>query len=280
MGGIYETNINYPVRFVPDSLSSSQQVVKANVVFNARGSGWELLKRSLAYKFNPLELPLSAVEGRSVIPSKEFMSFITPDLGRLSFNHMVTDSVSLINKRIIQKKVFLTVNTKKLKLKSPYRISGKVYLEPDFITVKGPASQVLKLPDTLNLLSGRVIEKGLDTLLDLKKVLPTGVRSDYNKAHLIFEVASFAKKKRLIEAVLVDFPDSVARDLDVPTFKMEYYVQEENVSVEGKAKYKIILDYNMRDSISGTLVPVLVDYPDYIRDYTVSPSVFSLKHGQ
>ncbi len=280
MGGIYETNINYPVRFVPDSLSSAQHVVKANVIFNARGSGWELLKRNLVYKFDPLELPLSAVEGREIIPAKEFMSFIMPDLGRLVFNYMVTDSVALVSKKMIQKKIFLTVDPQKLKLKSPYRISGKVYLDPDYITVKGPASQVLKLPDTLNLLEGKAIHKGLDTLLELKKILPSGVKTDYNKAHLIFEVASFAKKKRLIQAVLVDFPDAVVRDLNIPAFKVEYYVQEEHISVENKAKYKIILNYNMRDSVSGNLVPVLVDFPDYIRDYTVSPSVFSLKHVQ
>jgi hypothetical protein len=280
MGGKYETNIAYPVRFVPDSASSGHELIKTKVVFNANGSGWELLKRSVAYRFNPIELPASFLKGREVIPSTELLEYITPSLGRLSFNRMVTDSLYLLTKSVIQKKVFLSVNPDQLNFKSSYRIRGKVYLEPDYITVIGPSSMVLNIPDTLNLLRNTEIKQGVDTLLDLRKILPSGVKTDYNRAHLIFEVATFAKKKRLIRADLVDFPDSLVRQFNDIDFELEYYVQEENVSVDSKAKYKIILDYNMRDSVAATLVPVLVDFPDYVRDYTVSPPVFSLKHAK
>jgi hypothetical protein len=207
--GRYETHIAYPVRFVPDSASSTQEQVNTKVVFEANGSGWELLKRSVAYRFNPLEVPKSVLKGREIIPSGELLEYIKPHLGRLSFNRMVTDSLYLLTKSVIQKKVFLSVNPDRLNFKSPYRIRGKVYLEPDYITVKGPSSMVLNLPDTLNLLGNTEIKRGVDTLLDLRKILPVGVKTDYNRAHLIFEVATFAKKKRLIHADLVDFPDSL-----------------------------------------------------------------------
>jgi hypothetical protein len=107
-----------------------------------------------------------------------------------------------------------------------------------------------------------------------------GIKVDYNKAHLIFEVAPFRKEEHMIDATLVDFPDSILKSLDTPRFKMEYYVLEENHSVESQSQFKIILDYNMLDTLSGSMVPVLVDFPDYIRDYTVSPPVYTLKHAK
>ncbi len=280
MGGNYETTLSYPVRFVPDSISAAQSVIRTNVEFSAKGSGWELLKRNLIFKYYPLVLPMSFVKGREAIPATEFLSFITPSIGRLSFRHLVTDSVELAIKNFVQKKVFLNVDPSKLTLKSPYRLRGKVYLEPEYITVTGSSSMVLKLPDTLNLLMGKTIDKGLDTLLDLTKLFSAGIKVDYNKAHLIFEVAPFVKRERMIEATLVDFPYSVLSTVGTPSFKMEYYVLEDNLSVENKANFKIILDYNMLDTASGSMVPVLVDFPDYIRDYTVSPPLFKLGHAK
>jgi len=278
MGGQYKTNINYPVRFVPDSNSSDQHLIKADIVFCANGSGWELLKRNLAYKLNPLELPISFVGGRDVFPSTKLLSYITPDLGRLTFRYLVTDSVHVVSKTILQKKVYLSLNQASLKIKSPFLISGKVYLEPYYITVTGVSSAVLSLPDTLNLLMGENINSSLDTLLDLRELFSSGIKIDYNKAHLMFDIAPFVKKERIIQAVLVGFPDSLMDASNPPTFKMEYFVAKDNQAVESKAKYKMILDYNMRDTVTGTVVPVLVDFPDYIREYTVSPSLFKLNH--
>ena len=71
MGGEYATDIVYPVHFVPDSTSSSiEKGTKAYVSFNASGTGWELLKRSLFFKFSPAEIPLSTVKGEHIVATR------------------------------------------------------------------------------------------------------------------------------------------------------------------------------------------------------------------
>ena len=80
-----------------------------------------------------------------------------------------------------------------------------------------------------------------------------------------------------MDATLIGFPDSLEEHISPPSFQITFYVQDEYVEIEKKAKYKIILDYNMKDNRTETLVPVLVDYPDYIRDYTITPAVFTVK---
>lgn len=278
MGGQYDTSIYYPVHFVPDSISSTSQIIKTGVVLNVKGSGWEILKRNLSFKFNPLELPVSFAKGKNVVPAKKIKTYISSKLGRLELKSLVTDSVFLVTKATIQKKVFLTLDSSKFKIKTPYRISGKIYLEPDYITVTGLSNVVLKIPDTLFLLKGATLNKSIDTLLKLTEVLPKDVKSDYRKAHLIFDIAPFFKKERNVTASLVGFPENGKEMGVVPVFKVTYFVEEDNIVVESKAKYKVILNYNMRDSITKTLVPVLVDFPDYIRDYKVTPALISLKH--
>jgi hypothetical protein len=280
MGGQYETNISYPVHFVPDSISSSSSIVKTEIVLNVKGSGWELLKRNLAFKFNPLELPISLTKGKGVVPIKKIKTFVGPHLGKLELKGFVADSVFLESKKVVQKKVYLRVDSSKFKIKEPYRISGKVYLEPDYITISGLSAAVLKVPDTLSLLQGARLYKSVDTLVRLSDELPKDVKSDYYKAHLIFELAPFFKKERQVQATLIGFPADAKERISIPVFTIKYFVEEDNILVESKAKYKVLLDYNMRDSIAKTLVPVLVDFPDYIRDYTVSPALLHLKNGR
>jgi hypothetical protein len=281
MGGEFATDINYPVHFVPDSTSSPiEKGSKVSVAFNASGTGWELLKRSLFFKFSPAEIPLSTVQGEHVVPASRLLGYLVPNLGKLKINHLITDSIEVESKVILQKKVFLSLNTEKLKLQPPYRISSKIYLEPDYITVDGPSADILAMPDTLELTIKNKIIKGVDTLLDLKSIISHKLSVDYNEAHLLFDVAPFGKREKTIQATLIGFPDSLEQVLSKPEFKVEYFVQEEYFEIEKKAKYKIILDYNMIDNKTHTLVPVLLDFPDYIRDYTITPAVFSLQHAK
>ncbi len=279
MGGEYATDILYPVHFVPDSTSSPiEKGSKASVSFNASGTGWELLKRSLFFKFSPAEIPLSIVRGEHIVPTSRLLGYLVPNLGKLKINHLITDSIEVETKVILQKKVFLSLNIDKLQILPPYRISSKIYLEPDYITVDGPSADILAMPDTLELIIKNKIVKGVDTLLDLKSVISGKLSVDYNDAHLLFDVAPFGKREKTIYATLIGFPDSLETTISKPEFKVEYYVQEEYFEIEKNAKYKIILDYNMIDTKSQTLVPVLLDFPDYIRDYKITPAVFSLKH--
>jgi hypothetical protein len=281
MGGEYTTDIHYPVHFVPDSTSlSTDKTSKTFVSFNASGTGWELLKRSLFFKFSPAEIPVSSVNGEQIIPTSRLLGYLVPNLGKLKINHLITDSVEVENKVILQKKVFLSLNTDKLKIVSPYRISSKIYLEPDYITVTGPSAEVLKMRDTLQLIIKNKITKGVDTLLDLKSIITGKLNVDYTDAHLLFEVAPFKHREKKISATLIGFPDSLENGKDKPEFSLEYFVQEQYFELEKNARYKIILDYNMIDHTSETLVPVLLDFPDYIRDYKITPAVFSLKHAK
>jgi hypothetical protein len=279
MGGEYTTDILYPVHFVPDSTSSPiEKVGKSAVLFNASGTGWELLKRSLFFKFSPAEVPMSLVKGQHVVPVSRLLGYLVPKMGKLKINDVITDSIQVESKVILQKKIYLSLNTNKLKLQPPYRISSKIYLEPDYITVDGLAKDVLNMPDTLELVIKNKITQGVDTLLDLKSIISNKLSVDYNEAHLLFDVAPFEKREKKIIATLIGFPDSLQRTINKPEFKVEYFVQEEYFEIEKKAKYKIILDYNMIDEKSHTLVPVLLESPDYIEDYKITPAVFSFQH--
>ena len=279
MGSEYASDIRYPVHFVPDSTSTAiDKGTKTSVSFNASGTGWELLKRSLFFKFSPAEIPLSAVEGMHVVPTTRVLAYLVPHLGKLKINHLITDSLEVETKVLLQKKVFLSLNTEKLKLQPPFRISSKIYLEPEYITLDGPSAEILAMPDTLELTIKNKIVKGVDTLLDLKSVISRKLSVDYHEAHLLFDVAPFGKREKTIQATLIGFPDSLQQTIADAEFKVEYFVQEEYFEIEKKAKYKIILDYNMIDHKTNKLVPVLLDFPDYIRDYKITPSVFSLQH--
>lgn len=153
MGSDYETNIRYPVHFVPDSVSSKASIIKTGIQLNVEGSGWEILKRNIAFKFSPLELPLSMTKGKEFMLSKKLTDYILPDLGQLEFKSFVTDSLFLTNQTSIQKKVILSVDPMALLIRPPYRISNKIVLDPDYITVNGRANSILNLPDTLYVFS-------------------------------------------------------------------------------------------------------------------------------
>ncbi len=281
MGGEYTSDITYPVHFVPDSTTSPiEKGSKVFVAFNASGTGWELLKRSLFFKFSPAEIPLSYLQGEHLVPTSRVLGYLVPNLGKLKINHIITDSIEVESKVLLQKKVFLSLSTDKLKLEPPYRISSKIYLEPDYITVDGPSSDIMAMPDTLELTIKDKIIKSVDTLLDLKSIISHKVHLDFQEAHLLFDVAPFGKREKTIQATLIGFPDSLEQTLFKTEFKVEYFVQEEYFEIEKKARYKIILDYNMINSKTHTLVPVLIDFPDYIRDYTITPSVFLMPHAK
>ena len=274
MSSLYSTNVNYPVLVYEDSITNKKDALKTLMVMNVKGTGWEILKRTIMFQTNPVEVKWDLFKYKRKLSSSKAFALLNPTLGNLKLNYLVTDSIVISSDNFVQKKIMLHYSTEQQKMKKGFKISSKVYLEPEYVIVKGSTEVLREISDTLNFYLNAKVTSNVDTSIAVQSLFPKTVVVDEDRAHLIFDIAAYTKKTRNIKATLIDFPEKY-KDLNV-SFAIEYYVQNEDVNSEESAKYKIMLDYNMLNAQKGTIIPVMVDYPEYIKDLTIKPAFYKL----
>ncbi len=274
MGSLYNTNVNYPVLVYEDSITNKKDALKTLMVMNVKGTGWEILKRTIMYQTDPIEVKWELFKYKRKLSSSKAFALLNPHLGNLKLNYLVTDSIVISSDNFVQKKIMLHYSNEQQKMKKGYKISSKVYLEPEYVIVKGSTEVLREISDTLNFYLNTKVMNNVDTSIAVQSLFPKTVVVDEDRAHLIFDIAAYTKKTRSIKATLIDFPEQY-KDLDV-SFSIEYYVQNEDINSEETAKYKIMLDYHMLNAEKGTIIPVMVDYPEYIKDLTIKPAFYKL----
>lgn len=165
----HTATIAYPLELKYDEARYiSVKNLPTQVTLNITGSGWDLLRKSLGFKINPLQISLEKPVETQKIPPATLLPLALAQIGQTKINHVANDTLFLQIEPRKRKKVKLTVNRKQLRFELGYGISSAIKIAPDSAVVEGPQSLIKKLPDTLMLPfpHGRISQR-IKTEIDL-----------------------------------------------------------------------------------------------------------------
>jgi hypothetical protein len=253
----YSTNINYPLTFLYDT-EKYQPVdeLPQAVLLNMSGVGWNLLRKTLRLKVEPLKILLETPDQTHWVAGSTLPSAITDQVSDLQLNYVLTDTLYLNLDVRTTKSFVLAINKDSVRIDEGFRISGDITLTPQMTELRGPSKLINQLPDTLYL---QISESPLDD--NFEEDVPISVdRLDLISRNPPTTEVSFSVKPTQtlsfdIPISLVNFPDNVVL--------VDSVYQVDVTVMEGQAvdqeDFQIVADYtSLSDS---TIYPALLSVP-------------------
>ena len=234
---------------------------------NVTGSGWDLLKQNLTYRRDPITINIDNPLEIKKITGYSIQPMVAEHLqGSISLNFIATDTLNLAIQRILEKKLFVYLDSTTIEVPPSFQIVGPVDWTPDSVLVTGPESFIHAMPDTLMLM----LEAGVSSDYNDNMVL-THVRPDLMKyyppqVNVHFDVAPYVNQNRAITIDLVNFPTDSSAFINPPQIPLEFEINEDSIRLLRDMDFIVIADFNNMNKKDSTIYVELITTPSYVRD--------------
>ncbi len=201
----HTATISFPVDFQYNQATFIPvKALPQNVKLNITGSGWDLLRKSLGFKVVPLLIELERpVETQKISPTA-ILALAATQFSQTKINHVASDTLMLSLEPKKSKKVKLALRRNQLRFELGFGISSPLVILPDSVQVDGPASAILKMPDSILLPfpPGRV-SNNVKEELEIKSPVEESIVVSPNMATVMFEVSELADVKKKIKVIVL-----------------------------------------------------------------------------
>ncbi len=276
----YTGEIYYPVKVeYPKENLIPVKPLPTKIRFNATGSGWVILRKSLHLYATPLVIHPIGIPAKKVFTEEELLPSLSHQLSDIKINFLLSDTLILDFDYIGKKQVALRLDTADLSLADNYRIVTPVYIEPDTITLSGALEEIKKTPNVLYLKLQQKNLKGTfsdDVLLDGFK---PHVSSSVQSVHVGFGAKHFITYTKSFPICLINFPGNASIQ-PKEEVKIDFIVSEDNEETLSNEDLKVCVDYAKLDSGNRTVVPIVVNIPSYVRSYTTTPGAIKVYYAE
>jgi hypothetical protein len=283
LNNTYTTRINYPIEFVFDD----EEVVVVDklpnrVSLDVSGGGWNLLRRTLWFRVNPIQVRLDNPSERKYILGSSLKPLIAEQINEVNLNFILTDTLPINIERKMYKKVAVEVDSASISLGSYHRISSTITVEPDSIEFQGPSSYIESLANFIPI----QIPKQ-DIVQDYKAdvtVRPENASSFIQvfpeNVVVSFEVSSFSLQEKLVKLEKLNFPADSSLYLKRDDVVVTFHVDEKNLERVQDARFKVAVNLRKLNLNDSTLTPVIVQHPDFVFDISIDPPALKVVHEQ
>lgn len=270
----YETTISFPIRY--KDLPNNLIVVKplpSQVDVKIKDKGTLLLNYTFGKEALPIEIDLAKLDyknNEAQITRRTLESDVQKRLITSTIVQDIDPSTILVEVDTLgQKKVPVTFNGD-ISTRLGYMISGPITITPDEVEVYAPASTL----DTIisvstELLELKNIEKSLSREITLNE---DGFKCSPASVVVALNVEEYTEKTLTIpieciglpsDLTLRTFPDQVKITAQVPLSKFKELTESD---------FKIEIDYKEAIDLKESTIPVkLIEKPEWIKNYTISP---------
>jgi hypothetical protein len=258
----YATRISYPVEFVydPEGVVVTEELPR-RVNIDVSGGGWNLLRKTVWVKMNPIRIMLDNPTTQKYITKASLTPIIADQLEEIRLNYVVTDTLFLHIERQESKPVVLRIDSMRLPLEKGYQLTSPIRIEPDSVIFTGPLSFIDTLADTLFVpLSLSKLQTDLNTNIDLNTLVPETADVQPAQVNVRFTVGRFLSDRRLVRIRRVNFPDNNIRMVDslsVVTFR----VAENRLEEVQRTGFYVEADFDTFNPADSTVGLQLVAYP-------------------
>ena len=264
----YTTQINYPVTlaFDRDSLVILRDPPD-EIPINVTGGGWQLLKSTISVKAEPVIIKPDNPVHTQFLTANNLLPIFSNQLKDLNINYIAIDTIVFKIDPYKDRNLRITLDSTSIQLKENFHITSKIFLEPDSVNFRGPASLINQLPDVFMVsLSEKNINSGYNEELSLDLFSRTLIKKNPEVIHISFEVEEFIEQTSTLNVEMVNFPYDSSVYILNSSIEATYNIQRSNQNKIKKEDFLIIADLNDMHAADSTITIEVMDLPNYIND--------------
>jgi len=262
----YSANVNYPIVFVYDTENYQElQELPDEVLLNMSGVGWNLLRKSLGFKVEPLSLRLENPDLTKRIPGSSLPGVITDQVADLQLNYVLTDTLYLNMDRRVKRTIPIDVDRESIRFRDNYLLVGEISTSPATIELTGPESILNNLGDTLYI---SITDNNIDE--DFSEVITI----DINEEDLIQRNPPTAEVSFNVEESVISTINIRLKEVKFPS---NAYLKDTivDISIRGRSSiittlepedFDVIADYSTMLPGDSSILPLIRRYPSSISE--------------
>lgn len=270
----YSAMVDYPVEFVMsrDSIVIMDPLPET-ISIDVSGGGWGLFRNTLWFSVEPIRVQLDNPTDIRFLTRSTLMPIITEHLSDLNVNFLYSDTLSIQIEKKISKTVELLIDSANVNLENNHQIISPVKIEPPKVSIVGPETIINSLQDAYYLSLPRS-EIDDDFREEIKIQLPFEdiMIADPEEVVISFEVDRIEQKSIVIPVELLNFPADSTYSLSDTTVTINYSIQRRMDRTFIMSDFSASLDFNMLEEPDSLIQPLLIYYPEEIRELEMTPS--------
>jgi hypothetical protein len=204
----HTATISFPIEFqFNQSAFIPVRALPQNVLINITGSGWDLLRKSVGFKAQPLMVVLDRPVETKKLPPASMLALASTQFGQLKINHIASDTLMVSIDRRKTKRVRLFAASDRLKFAPGFGLSSEISVSPDSVLLEGPLSVLNQIPDSVQVeLPIESIDDNVNA--DGEIILPVqdAVTINIETASVRFNVARLIEQSKKIKLVVFPSP--------------------------------------------------------------------------
>lgn len=269
----YTTRLEYPIIFEynRDSIVSTVKL-PSSVNINVSGGGWQLFRKTISFSNAPLIVTLEEPTEVNYLTRYSIMPLITDQFRELSINFVDTDTILLGFEPKTERTLALEVSNKNLNFSEYFEQLDEIAVDPDTITLSGPASFFDTLENSIEIapeLKG--IDENIEARIRLSNYLPNHVKAEPSNVTLNIEVQEFQPMELMVPINKINFPTDTTTYLTEKEVLTTFWVLEERSGEVDVRDFFIIADYMGLNPMDSTLKLDLIQKPGYVQNVEIQP---------
>jgi hypothetical protein len=274
----YSTEIAYPVKFInPPRNQFVSGEIPSKLELKVEAHGFILLRHKLSLSFSPLVLNISditkdltSVSGTYTIQTSMLINRISNQMSKEITIEGIQPDYILIKLDSMATKSVLVSPSVQLDFKPQFKLKDKIGVNPEKVTIKGPAA----LLDTLNVLYTelRVFEK-LEA--DIERVVsiehPANTEITPGKITLKIPVEKSTEKELKIPVLIKNKPDGLTIKFFPSEIKVTFLVGLSEFGKITSSQFTAVIDYNDINSETTNIKVNIENKPANIELIRISP---------
>ena len=275
----HSSTIRFPLQFSYDH----QRFVPINplphhVSINVSSTGWDLVRKTLGFKFPELIIALERPLEIKKIPANTLSSLLISQLGGVQINYVSTDTLHIQMDEKMSKTFRLAVDMSHVKFREGFGITGPIEVVPDSVVIDGPSSLVKALPDTISILArGTQISKSFHDELEVPLMNSESINRNPPVVSVSVEVGPVETIEKMIKVKTINRPrlfrsvitDSVKVYMQIPVAQREDLKRK-------LSQIHALLD--LKDVAKGShqVNPTIIGLPTYARVISIGSVSFKI----
>lgn len=275
----YTARIRYPVEFMfnRDSTVLVNELPE-NIRLNVSGGGWDLLRKTFWFDIDPVIIDLENPTETAYISKEELEPIVREQIGQIEINGVLNDTIRLQIEKRISKTIPIKVDTARLRLGSGLKVVSDINLQPDSVTVIGPASQILAMSDTFLIsLYNNKIEKNYSDEINLEGFLPRLVNAVPEQINVQFDVKKYVNGRVAVKVETINFPGNTRWQLVDSTLVVSIEAPEDKISELNPREFTLLADFRRLNKRDSTIEPILVAHPEFVTKVSLDTAIVRLR---
>lgn len=261
----YTTNLRFPLTFEYDRQSFLPvRALPADVRINVKGNGWNLFRRSIGLKVQPLEIPLERPLETKKIVGSNLPAFFANQLEGLEINYILTDTLYIDLESKAGRWVSLTLDTANLELKKGFGLASHISIMPDSVFVEGPLPVINRLQEPLPI---SLPFKNIDEhfMEDVEVTLPSSefLRRNPPTVAVMFNVERMVSASDSIKLIIRNLPPGVWPMMGRKKIPIIYSVPQNMMDDFDADSLKAVLDMKYLPKGERWMVPAVEGLPRF-----------------